>query len=133
VISLAMKKLGYDRSAKKCKEKWENINKYFKKVKESNKKRPEDSKTCPYFHQLDALYSGRTKKGENSVNSGLELKPEELLMHMMSGQEDRQSTELVMEGGERENIDQIQGEREDEDADGYRVAASDPSSMANVG
>lgn len=133
VISLAMKKLGYDRSAKKCKEKWENINKYFKKVKESNKKRPEDSKTCPYFHQLDALYSGRTKKGENSVNSGLELKPEELLMHMMSGQEDRQSTELVMEDGERENIDQIQGDREDEDADGYRVAANDPSSMANVG
>ncbi|XP_059433612.1 trihelix transcription factor DF1-like [Corylus avellana] len=135
VISVAMKKLGYDRSAKKCKEKWENINKYFKKVKESNKKRPEDSKTCPYFHQLDALYSGRTKKGENSVNPGYELKPEELLMHMMSGQEDQQNTELVMEDGETQNINQIQGDKEDEDADAdaYRVVASDPSSMANVG
>ncbi|KAK1321171.1 Trihelix transcription factor GT-2 [Acorus calamus] len=55
-ISAGMQRLGYNRSSKRCKEKWENINKYFKKVKESNKKRPEDAKTCPYFHQLDALY-----------------------------------------------------------------------------
>lgn len=55
-ISLGMKVLGYSRNSKRCKEKWENINKYFKKVKESNKKRPEDAKTCPYFHELDALY-----------------------------------------------------------------------------
>ncbi|KAI3807481.1 hypothetical protein L1987_23411 [Smallanthus sonchifolius] len=55
-ISAAMKNLGYHRNAKRCKEKWENINKYYKKIKESNKKRPEDSKTCPYFDQLDALY-----------------------------------------------------------------------------
>lgn len=55
-ISAGMARMGYKRSAKRCKEKWENINKYFKKVKESNKKRPEDAKTCPYFHELDALY-----------------------------------------------------------------------------
>ncbi|KAL9274186.1 Trihelix transcription factor GT-2-like protein [Drosera capensis] len=55
-ISALMRRIGYNRNAKRCKEKWENINKYFKKVKESNKKRPEDSKTCPYFHQLDAIY-----------------------------------------------------------------------------
>ncbi|KAJ6950735.1 trihelix transcription factor GTL1-like isoform X1 [Populus alba x Populus x berolinensis] len=55
-ISAGMLRLGYKRSSKRCKEKWENINKYFKKVKESNKKRPEDAKTCPYFHELDALY-----------------------------------------------------------------------------
>ncbi|KAG6579617.1 Trihelix transcription factor GT-2, partial [Cucurbita argyrosperma subsp. sororia] len=55
-ISAGMNRLGYKRSAKRCKEKWENINKYFKKVKESNKKRREDSKTCPYFDELDALY-----------------------------------------------------------------------------
>ncbi|XWS41395.1 hypothetical protein CRYUN_Cryun17cG0078300 [Craigia yunnanensis] len=87
-ISTAMKKLGCDRSAKRCKEKWENMNKYFKRVKESNKKRPEDSKTCPYFHQLDALYKEKTKRVDGSVNSGYELKPEELLMHMMSAQEE---------------------------------------------
>ncbi|KAK8916801.1 Trihelix transcription factor GT-2 [Platanthera zijinensis] len=55
-ISAEMRRLGYDRSSKRCKEKWENINKYFKKVKESSKKRAEDDKTCPYFHQLDAFY-----------------------------------------------------------------------------
>ena len=71
-ISAAMKKLGYNRNAKKCKEKWENINKYFKKVKESNKKRPEDSKTCPYFHQLDALY----KEKNQHDSSSNQLKPE---------------------------------------------------------
>lgn len=58
-----MRRLGYNRNAKRCKEKWENINKYFKKVKESNKKRPEDSKTCPYFHQLDALYRNKYGSG----------------------------------------------------------------------
>ncbi|CAN6240327.1 unnamed protein product [Urochloa humidicola] len=56
-ISSGMRRLGYNRSSKRCKEKWENINKYYKKVKESNKKRPEDSKTCPYFHQLEAIYT----------------------------------------------------------------------------
>ncbi|KQJ83849.1 hypothetical protein BRADI_5g17150v3 [Brachypodium distachyon] len=55
-ISSGMRRLGYNRNPKRCKEKWENINKYFKKVKESNKRRPEDSKTCPYFHQLEAIY-----------------------------------------------------------------------------
>ncbi|XP_052723844.1 uncharacterized protein LOC128193781 [Vigna angularis] len=38
----------YNRNAKRCKEKWENINKYFKKVKESN-------------NQLDALYKKKSK------------------------------------------------------------------------
>ncbi|OVA07855.1 SANT/Myb domain [Macleaya cordata] len=66
-ISAAMKKLGYNRSAKRCKEKWENINKYYKKVKESNKKRPEDSKTCPYFEQLEELY--REKNNKRIINS----------------------------------------------------------------
>lgn len=56
-VSMRMTALGYRRSAKRCKEKWENINKYFRKAKESGKKRPQHSKTCPYFQQLDQLYS----------------------------------------------------------------------------
>lgn len=56
-ISQGMSELGYKRSAKKCKEKWENINKYFRKTKDTNKKRSLDSKTCPYFHQLNTLYN----------------------------------------------------------------------------
>nr|GLL39582.1 trihelix transcription factor GT-2-like [Ipomoea trifida] len=31
-ISAAMRRLGYNRNPKRCKEKWENINKYFKKI-----------------------------------------------------------------------------------------------------
>ncbi|GAB2287415.1 hypothetical protein Dimus_021792 [Dionaea muscipula] len=56
-ISKGMLELGYKRSAKRCKEKWENINKYFRKTKDMNKKRSLDSRTCPYFHQLSYLYS----------------------------------------------------------------------------
>lgn len=62
-ISAEIRRFGYNRSTKRCKEKWENINKYFKKVKESNKRRPLDSKTCPCFHQLEALYNERNKTG----------------------------------------------------------------------
>ncbi|KAL5555739.1 hypothetical protein UlMin_037975 [Ulmus minor] len=103
-VSAGMKKLGYDRSAKRCKEKWENINKYFKRVKDSSKKRLEDSKTCPYFHQLDALYNKKNKKVDSSVHSssGSDLRPEELLMHMISGQE-QQQPESTSEDGENEN------------------------------
>lgn len=56
-ISQMMSELGYQRSAKRCKEKWENINKYFRKTKDNKKKRSMDSRTCPYFHQLSNLYS----------------------------------------------------------------------------
>ncbi|KAL5766143.1 hypothetical protein ACOSP7_016760 [Xanthoceras sorbifolium] len=80
-ISAGMNRMGYKRSAKRCKEKWENINKYFKKVKESNKKRPEDAKTCPYFHELDALYRKKvfaiTSGGTTSSFSGQNRQEEE--------------------------------------------------------
>jgi len=69
-ISAGMRRMGYHRNAKRCKEKWENINKYFKKVKERNKKRPEDSKTCPYFHQLDALYRNKAALMSSSGAGG---------------------------------------------------------------
>ncbi|XP_002512226.2 trihelix transcription factor GTL2 [Ricinus communis] len=59
-ISQGMLELGYKRSAKRCKEKWENINKYFRKTKDVNKKRSVDSRTCPYFHQLSTLYNQGT-------------------------------------------------------------------------
>uniref|UniRef100_A0A0C9S5C5 TSA: Wollemia nobilis Ref_Wollemi_Transcript_12946_2942 transcribed RNA sequence n=1 Tax=Wollemia nobilis TaxID=56998 RepID=A0A0C9S5C5_9CONI len=55
-ISSGMAAQGFHRSAKRCKEKWENINKYFRKTKDSMKKRPENAKTCPYFHELGVLY-----------------------------------------------------------------------------
>ncbi|KAA8526042.1 hypothetical protein F0562_007858 [Nyssa sinensis] len=86
-ISSGMQRMGYKRSAKRCKEKWENINKYFKKVKESNKKRPEDAKTCPYFHELDALYRkkilGNVSASGSSSSLGVthqQLQPEERML-----------------------------------------------------
>ncbi|KAJ9180122.1 hypothetical protein P3X46_008404 [Hevea brasiliensis] len=54
-ISQGMMELGYKRNAKRCKEKWENINKYFRKTKEVNNRRSVDSRTCPYFDQLSTL------------------------------------------------------------------------------
>ncbi|KAF5745161.1 trihelix transcription factor GT-2-like [Tripterygium wilfordii] len=132
-ISTAMKKLGYDRSAKRCKEKWENMNKYFKKVKEGNRKRAVDSKTCPYFHQLDALYTEKTNKVVNSVHAGYEMRPEELLMHMMGAQEERQQQEPAGEDIESEIGNQNQqedyGENEDE-GDAYKIVANNANSMA---
>ncbi|XWS26468.1 hypothetical protein CRYUN_Cryun26dG0035000 [Craigia yunnanensis] len=56
-VSSFMASLGYQRSAKRCKEKWENLNKYFRKSKENGKKRTQQSKTCTYFDQLHQLYS----------------------------------------------------------------------------
>ncbi|KAG5395103.1 hypothetical protein IGI04_025066 [Brassica rapa subsp. trilocularis] len=55
-VSAKMKERGYERSAKKCKEKWENMNKYYKRVVEGKKTQPEHSKTHSYFEKLGKLY-----------------------------------------------------------------------------
>ncbi|KAI9108706.1 hypothetical protein K1719_020353 [Acacia pycnantha] len=103
-ISSAMKKLGYDRSARRCKEKWENMNKYFKRMKMTNQKKPQSSKTCPYFHQLDALYNNSEKPNNEKVDDSAssdkdQLKPEELLMHLMEDQSQTSSEDADREGG----------------------------------
>lgn len=140
-ISAAMRKLGYNRSSKRCKEKWENINKYFKKVKESNKKRPEDSKTCPYFHQLDALYRERNKFELPSSN---QVKPENSMVPLMVQPEQQwppqqdHPSDAPMEDAESDPMDQNQeeddkdGDEEEEDDEGsgnYEIVASKPASM----
>ncbi|XP_075510487.1 trihelix transcription factor DF1-like isoform X2 [Primulina tabacum] len=87
-ISTCMKKLGYSRNAKRCKEKWENINKYYKRVKYGDKKRPGYSKTCPYFGMLDTLYADKSKDGEYKSGSGdFNMRPEQILMQMIGGQQ----------------------------------------------
>lgn len=140
-ISAAMRKIGYNRSSKRCKEKWENINKYFKKVKESNKKRPEDSKTCPYFHQLDALYRERNKFENLSANQV--IKPENSTMVPLMVRPEQQwppQADAAMEDAESEPMDQNQEEddkdgedEEEEDDEGggenYEIVASKPASM----
>lgn len=151
-ISLAMKNLGYNRNAKRCKEKWENINKYFKKVKESNKKRPEDSKTCPYFHQLDALYKEKGK-GENYSGGGgggagstQVVQPENMAAPLMVQPEQQwrppQQGEDNMEqnrGQEEEDMDEDDkdGEEEDDEEDmdesgNFEVVANKPAVGASA-
>ncbi|KAI7735341.1 hypothetical protein M8C21_029758 [Ambrosia artemisiifolia] len=71
-ISQGMLELGYKRSAKRCKEKWENINKYFRKTKDANKKRSLESRTCPYYHELSKLYN-QEKLVSLSNSTGQEL------------------------------------------------------------
>ncbi|KAL6295961.1 hypothetical protein ACE6H2_004103 [Prunus campanulata] len=68
-VSALMGSMGYQRSAKRCKQKWENINKYFRKTKDSAKKRPHNFKTCSYFNQLDQLYSGTPITAPSSSSS----------------------------------------------------------------
>ncbi|XP_022854864.1 trihelix transcription factor GT-2-like [Olea europaea var. sylvestris] len=137
-ISAAMAKLGYNRNPKRCKEKWENINKYFKKVKESNKKRPEDSKTCPYFHQLDALYRERTKTDASS-NPGFIMKPDQNpMMPIMARPEQQwplpqsqylhQHQDSAPDDHGSENVDENdddEGEDDDEDEGGnYEIVTN---------
>ena len=49
---------GYQRSGKKCKEKFENIHKYYKKSKDGRAGR-QDGKSYRFFAQLDALFGGQ--------------------------------------------------------------------------
>ncbi|KAL2610082.1 hypothetical protein R1flu_028655 [Riccia fluitans] len=80
-ISTGMACLGYNRNAKRCKEKWENINKYFRKTKETNKKRPDNAKTCPYFHQLDMLYRKGVLGNPSSKLTKMDDNSEDLIDH----------------------------------------------------
>ncbi|KAH0976800.1 hypothetical protein GBA52_026519 [Prunus armeniaca] len=115
-ISAGMRRLGYNRSAKRCKEKWENINKYFKKVKESSKTRPEDSKTCPYFNQLEDLY--RKKNMNNSSHVGYVEKPlpQAILQPLIKVQPDQPVVEAIE--GEK-------GDKNEEDEDGESTEEED--------
>ncbi|KAL1536354.1 trihelix transcription factor DF1-like [Salvia divinorum] len=129
-ISACMKKVGYDRHAKRCKEKWENINKYYKRVKESNKRRPEDSKTCPYFSMLDSLYAKKSKKSQHNLNN---LKPEQILMQMMGHQQELQQQGSHPLLGEYDDSGHQDQEDDAESGDGYQIVANNLSSVTTLG
>ncbi|KAK7380484.1 hypothetical protein VNO78_32995 [Psophocarpus tetragonolobus] len=133
-ISIAMQRLGYNRSAKRCKEKWENINKYFKKVRENNKERREDSKTCPYFHELEALYKEKGKS-QNPFGTSQNMKPNEMMMMeplmVQPEQQWRPPPHSLEEGIGNENAsDQEKQEEEngghDEDGDSVEAEGASP-------
>jgi len=56
-VSRKLADQGYQRSGKKCKEKFENIHKYYKKSKDGRAGR-QDGKSYRFFAQLDALFGG---------------------------------------------------------------------------
>ncbi|KAE8684837.1 Integrase-type DNA-binding superfamily protein [Hibiscus syriacus] len=60
---------GYQRSGKKCREKFENLYKYYKKTKEGKAGR-QDGKHYRFFRQLEALYGDNTSN--NNGVSGQE-------------------------------------------------------------
>jgi hypothetical protein len=119
-ISAGMKKLGYNRNAKRCKEKWENINKYYKKMKESNKQRRDDSKTCPYFNELEALYKEKNKLqnpfGSNSFHS---IKSSEMMEPLMVQPEQqwRPPTQDEEANVVKKNINEAKEDEDDGDVD----------------
>lgn len=122
-VSLSMKKIGYYRNAKRCKEKWENINKYFRRVRESNKRRSEDSSTCTYFNLLESIYEKKHKKFDDS---GDNVKPEDILMQM---QQQQQRIEFaVREDGESENV----GQNQEDNGNDYQFIADNIYSMTNM-
>eukprot|EP00258_Populus_trichocarpa_P002344 XP_002302180.2 trihelix transcription factor GT-2 [Populus trichocarpa] len=144
-ISAGMRKLGYNRNAKRCKEKWENINKYFKKVKESSKKRPEDSKTCPYFHQLDALYKEKNKI-DGPSNSTHHMKPQNSVPLMVlpeqqwppAQQEHRPDSMMGdLESDDNQNQedgdDKFMDDEDEDEASGYEIVANKQTSMNTAG
>lgn len=137
-ISAAMKKLGYNRNSKRCKEKWENINKYFKKVKESSKKRREDSKTCPYFHQLDALYRQKNKPESTNTNHGppqsIEIKPAaEVVVGPVQAQQQPWTAHGSEDREDSEDYEDEDEEEEEEEGSGYEIVANNNNNNNNGG
>ncbi|KAF8084983.1 hypothetical protein N665_0688s0004 [Sinapis alba] len=130
-ISGGMRRLGNNRSAKRCKEKWENINKYFKKVKESNKKRSLDSKTCPYFHQLEALYNEREKSGVLPLLPLMVTPQRQLLPPQETQTEVKTDQGDKGEEGESEEEDDYENEDEegDNDTSEFEIVLNKPSPM----
>jgi hypothetical protein len=55
VVGRKLAEEGYRRNAKKCKEKFENVHKYYKRTKEGRTGR-QDGKSYRFFQELDALH-----------------------------------------------------------------------------
>ncbi|BAU01722.1 hypothetical protein LR48_Vigan10g174500 [Vigna angularis] len=70
-VSKKLAELGYNRSSKKCKEKFENIYKYHRRTKEGRCGKSNGSKTYTFFEQLEALegyHSLPTHLPDNNTN-----------------------------------------------------------------
>ncbi|KAK8542095.1 hypothetical protein V6N12_014699 [Hibiscus sabdariffa] len=73
VSRIMLEEHGYQRSGKKCREKFENLYKYYKKTKEGKAGR-QDGKHYRFFRQLEALYGDNT-----SNNNGVSVQETHLV------------------------------------------------------
>lgn len=117
-ISSTMACMGFHRSPKRCKEKWENINKYFRKTKGSLKKRPLSSKTCPYFHQLHNLYYKGDSLSRNHVKSDKNLE-NSLNSEALTGIDD--------DSDKQERGQEMKGNDQEPDLLGMAAASTQPT------
>ncbi|CAL1398355.1 unnamed protein product [Linum trigynum] len=65
---------GYQRSGKKCREKFENLYKYYKKTKEGKAGR-QDGKHYRFFRQLEALYGPTDSSPTSNNNNNMFISP----------------------------------------------------------
>lgn len=79
-IANKMSCLGYERSAMKYKQKWENISIYLNNnnttttttATENSKKRKDNLRTYPYFHPLDSYHGQEIMAKQGSENLGIQ-------------------------------------------------------------
>ncbi|KAI3499024.1 hypothetical protein L1887_34816 [Cichorium endivia] len=77
-VAAGLSGMGYNRTPKKCKEKWENINKYYRRTMEKGKESGGKSNVCAYFNELEMLYKSGFISGtshdedQNQTVKGLE-------------------------------------------------------------
>ncbi|KAK4769267.1 hypothetical protein SAY86_027417 [Trapa natans] len=65
ISRIMLEEYGYHRNGKKCREKFENLYKYYKKTKEGKAGR-QDGKNYRFFHQLEAIYGEPSSSSNNT-------------------------------------------------------------------
>ncbi|KAL5060180.1 hypothetical protein RYX36_031784 [Vicia faba] len=109
---------GYQRSGKKCREKFENLYKYYKKTKEGKAGR-QDGKHYRFFRQLEALYGENNNPSSSSLpqnNFGTNNNPEMFQSHnkYCDSLSLTNSTEFDTSSSDNENDHSIEGVKENE-------------------
>ncbi|KAI7732777.1 LOW QUALITY PROTEIN: hypothetical protein M8C21_028714 [Ambrosia artemisiifolia] len=144
-ISLAMRKLGYNRNAKRCKEKWENINKYYKK--KAARSDPRIRKPARIFTSL-TLFTVKEQavvKPETQM-APIMARPEQqwplpaVVQEQQQHQQQQQKQQLKLNEPrcvqDHQNEDEYDDEDEDDDEEeeggDYEVVPNKTSSMAAV-
>ncbi|XP_076938562.1 trihelix transcription factor GT-2-like [Bidens hawaiensis] len=94
-VAASLSGMGYHRTPKKCKEKWENINKYYRRTMEKGKA---TSKSCSYFKELEMLH----KNDFISAISHDEDQSNEGFTSANSHDEDQRNVVMIVPNGEGE-------------------------------